>query len=342
MSKRSILRSCGALLAAACLAAPAGAAAKLRVVATVPDLASLAESVGGDDVEVTTLAKGPQDPHFLEPRPSFIRAMHDADVFLMVGMELEVGWVPPLLSSARNGAIMQGRPGHLDASSAIVPIEVPQGVVTRAMGDVHPYGNPHYLSDPVNGLRVAALLRDRLSELRPERSAAFAERYRGFARELAVRLVGREAAAAHDPEEIVRAVEEGRVDAVLGRPPGGWLGAVRGAAGRPAVEDHKLWEYFARRFGLRPIATLEPLPGIAPTTRHLAEVVEEMKVDQARLILSSAYFDPRHARWVAERTGARIVPLAHQVGAREGTSDYLSTVDYNVRALQEALGASGG
>ena len=113
---------------------------------------------------------------------------------------------------------------------------------------------------------------------------------------------------------------------------------MRSARGRPAVEDHKLWEYLARRFGLRPVATLEPLPGIAPTTRHLTEVVKQMEQDRVGLILSSVYFDPRHARWVAERTGARVVPLAHQVGAREGAVDYLSTVDYNVRVLAEALG----
>jgi ABC-type Zn uptake system ZnuABC Zn-binding protein ZnuA len=267
--------------------------------------------------------------------------MHDADLFVMVGMELEVGWVPPLLTSARNPAILPGNEGHLDASRAIVPLEVPQGVVTRAMGDVHPYGNPHYLTDPVNGLRVAALLRDRLSELRPEQATSFADRYRRFAADVAARLVG-PGAAGRDPEQVVRAVEEGHVEALLGGPPtGGWLGALRGASGRDAVEDHKLWEYFARRFGLHPVATLEPLPGIAPTTSHLAEVVDEMKRERVHLILSSIYFDPRSTSWVAERTGARVVPLAHQVGAREGTVDYLSMVDYNVRALGEALQAGG-
>jgi zinc/manganese transport system substrate-binding protein len=331
-----------ALLCGLLLAARPARGEPLRVVATIPDLGSLAESIGGEDVAVTTLVKGPQDAHFLEPRPSFVRAMHEADVLILTGMELEVGWVPPLLNSARNRRILPGAPGYLDASAAIVPMEVPQGAVNRSMGDVHPYGNPHYLTDPVNGLRVAALLRDRFGEARPERAQAFADRYRAFASALAARLVGAERAAGHDPEEIARAIEEGRVDALLGGPPGGWLGAVRAAQGRPAVEDHKLWEYFARRFGLRPVATLEPLPGIAPTTRHLAEVVDEMKADHVGLILSSAYFDPRHARWVAERTGARIVPLAHQVGSRDGASDYLSTIDYNVRALQEALNGVGG
>jgi zinc/manganese transport system substrate-binding protein len=342
MSKQRFAGILAAFVTAALAAAPAGAAGMLRLVATVPDLGSLAETVGGDDVSVTTLVKGPQDPHFIEARPSFIKAMHEADALVLVGLDLEIGWVPALLSSARNVAIRAGAPGHIDASRAIAPLGVPQGPVTRAMGDVHPYGNPHYLSDPINGLRVAALLRDRFSELRPDAAAAFAERYRRFAAEVATRLVGAEAVAGKDPEEIVRAIEEGRADEVLGAAPGGWLGTLRGARGRPAVEDHRLWEYFARRFGVRPVATLEPFPGIAPTTRHLAEVVAEMERDHVDLILSSAYFDPRHANWVAERTGAKIVPLAHQAGSREGTGDYLAAIDYNVRSLANALGRAGG
>jgi len=332
---------CRFALALAALAGPAGAD-PLRLVATLPDLGSLAETVGGEEVEVDVLVKGPQDAHFLEPRPSFIRALHEADLFVVNGMELEVGWVPPLLRSARNPDILPGAPGYLDASRAIAPIEVPQGRVDRSMGDVHPEGNPHYLTDPVNGLHVAALLRDRLTERRPEAAAAFAERYRGFASALAARLVGPEAAASRDPEQLVRAIEEGRVEALLGGPPGGWLGTLRSARGARAVEDHKLWEYFARRFGLVPVATLEPLPGVAPTTGHLAEIVAQMEREKVGLILSSVYFDPRHASWVAERTGARIVPLAHQTGARDGAGDYLATLDYNVRALAEALGSHGG
>jgi ABC-type Zn uptake system ZnuABC Zn-binding protein ZnuA len=332
-----------ALVVSFALAAAVGARAEpLRVVATVPDLGSLVEAVGGEDVAVTVLVKGPQDPHFLEPRPSFVRALHEADAFVVVGMELEIGWVPPLLKTARNPAILPGGRGHVDASGAIVPLEVPQGAVSRAMGDVHPYGNPHYLTDPVNGLRVAALLRDRLSELRPEAAPAFAERYRRFAGELAARLVGADAARGRDGEELVRAVEDGRVAALLGEAPAaGWLGALRAAQGRPALEDHKLWEYFARRFGLELVGTLEPKPGIAPTTSHLEEVVRGMQQGGVGLILTSPYFDPRHARWVAERTGARVVELAHQAGAREGTPDYVATVDHNVRALAAALGGPG-
>lgn len=341
MTKRRV-RPLAALLAATLCAAHASAGEELAVVATVPDLASLAEAVGGDDVRVTALVKGPQDPHFLEPRPSFVRTLHGADLFVLVGMDLEAGWVPPLLASARNAAIQPGARGYLDASGAIEPLGAPPGAVSRAMGDVHASGNPHYLCDPLNGLRVARRLRERLAELRPARAEAFAARERRFAEALVARLVGPEAAAGRDPDEIARAVEEGRIESLLGGPPGGWLGVARAAAGRGAVEDHLLWEYFARRFGLRLVATLEPLPGVAPTTRHLAGVVATMEREGAGLILSSVYFDPRHARFVAERTGARIVPLAHQVGAREGAADYLSTVDSNVRALARALGQPGG
>jgi zinc/manganese transport system substrate-binding protein len=328
-----------ALFLAAALAAASAGAEPLRVVATLPDLGDLAARIGGPEVAVTTLVKGPQDAHFLEPRPSFVRALHEADLLVLNGLELEIGWVPPLLSSARNPNILPGAPGYVDASRAVVPIEVP-AAVSRAMGDVHAQGNPHYLTDPCNGLRVAALLRDRLAAADPAHAAAFADRYRAFGAELAARLVGADAARGRDPEAVVRAVEEGPLEAFLGGPPGGWLGAVAGPP-RDAVEDHKLWEYFARRFGLRPVATLEPLPGVAPTTSHLAEVVERMQADRVGLILSSVYFDPRHAAWVAERTGAKIVPLAHQVGAREGTGDYLAAIDANVRALAAALAAPG-
>jgi ABC-type Zn uptake system ZnuABC Zn-binding protein ZnuA len=301
------------------------------VVATNPDLGDLVQQVGGDEVSVTLLAKGPQDPHFIEPRPSFIRALHRADVFVQQGMELEIGWAPSLLESARNPEIMPGGAGFVDASRAIDPLEVPTGRFDRSMGDVHPLGNPHYLTDPINGLRVARLLRDTLSTLRPDAAESFAIRYRDFARRLAVALVGEELAAERDPEDVAR-------DVVTGNLPetprlAGWLGTLRAEPPSKAVQDHLLWPYFARRFGLELVATLEPKPGIAPTTRHLQAVVERMKADQVGLVLASPYFNPRHARWVAEKTGARVVPMAHQVGSREGTPDYLATIDFNVRAI---------
>jgi len=310
-------------------------AAPLRVVATVPDLADLARTVGGDAVEAMSLAKGPQDPHFVEAKPSFVRQLHDADLLVAVGLDLEAGWLPPLLQAARNPRVSPGEAGHLDASRAIAPLDVPKGAVDRSMGDVHPLGNPHYLTDPLNGLRVARAIAERIAQLRPEAAAGVAARADAFERRLVERLVGEALVAKEAPGEIARAVERGELDALLARSGatlGGWLGLL-GAERRRAVEDHRAWSYFARRFEVELVAALEPLPGIAPTTRHLAAVVEQMKAQQVGLVFSTAYFSPDAAKFVAAQTGARIVPLAHQVGSRPGTDDYLSAVDWNVRQL---------
>ena len=334
------LRSGAFLALCFALAASPAVAETLRVVATVPDLADLAQTVGGDAVSVTALVRGPQDAHFVEPRPSFIRTLHDADLLIRVGMELEVGWLPTLLQSARNPALQPGAEGHLDASTAIVPLEVPAAGVDRSMGDVHPYGNPHYLSDPLNGLRVARLIAERLARLRPAEAAQFEARRDAFTRGLLERLVGVALAGATTPDALETALARDELDALaaeLGVPVGGWLGTLRSARGTPVVQDHRLWPYFARRFGLVPVMELEPRPGIAPTTAHVAAVVERVEAQKIPLILASSYFDSRTAERVAERTGARVVVLAHQVGAREGTDDYLATIEYNVRQVSGAL-----
>jgi ABC-type Zn uptake system ZnuABC Zn-binding protein ZnuA len=317
------------------------AAKPLDVVATVPDLGALARSVGGDQVDVTVLAKGPQDPHYVEARPSFIRKLHDADLYLEIGMELELGWAPVLLRSARNSGVLPGSSGYLNASTAIRPLEVPTIPVDRSMGDIHLYGNPHFLVDPVRGLRVAALIRDKLVELRPAEAAGFRERYDAFGKELMQRLVGSELASRHAPGALADAIESGRLEALAAEDElavGGWLSEARALAGMRAVEDHRAWVYFADRFGLDLIGTLEPRPGIAPTAGHLREVVEAMQAEGARVILSSPYFDPRHARWVSERTGAGVAAMAHQVGSRDGAGDYLELIDYNLRQVLEASG----
>jgi ABC-type Zn uptake system ZnuABC Zn-binding protein ZnuA len=307
----------------------AAAAGPLRVVATTSDLGDLTAVVGGEDVDVTVLAKGPQDAHFVEPRPSFVSALHRADVLVQIGMQLEIGWLPALQRSARNPDVVTGGRGLVDASTAIVPLEVPAAQTDRSMGDVHPFGNPHYLTDPLNGLRVARLLSDRLGELRPDRAAAFAARYQAFARRLVEELVGPDRVVGRSPEEVAAAIEEGRDTGPLG----GWLGRARAKPDIVAVQDHRLWPYFASRFGVSLLDTLEPRPGIAPTTAHLTRVVERMRAEHATLILASAYFDPRHAAFVSERTGARVAPMAHQVGSREDTGDYLATVSHNVTAV---------
>jgi zinc/manganese transport system substrate-binding protein len=320
-------------------------AAPLDVVATVPDLGGLVRTIGGDQVSVSIITKGPQDPHVVEPRPSFIRRLHDADLFVQTGMDLEIGWAPVLLQGARNPKILPGGRGHLDTSSVVTPLEVPAAGSDRSRGDLHPYGNPHYLTDPVHGLRVAALLRDALGRLRPDELAGFEERYARFVRQTLERLVGPELVASYGPDELVDLLDSGRLDAELSARGqldllGGWLAEMRPYAGTRAVEDHQFWAYFAHRFGIELVATLEPFAGVAPSTRQLARVVEMIRAEKIPLILSTTYFDPRHADWVAERTGARVVLLAHQAGARSGADGYLGAIDYNVRQVVTALGAA--
>jgi ABC-type Zn uptake system ZnuABC Zn-binding protein ZnuA len=319
-----------------------GDARPLHVAATVPELGSLVREIGGDQVTVTVFAKGTEDSHSVEAKPSFIKVLSQCDLYVQMGMELEMGWAPVLLQNARNGRVLPGTRGYLDASTAIAPVDVPTGPVDRSMGDVHPAGNPHYLLDPVNGLKVARLIRDRLIELRPERRPSFEQRYDAFRQRLGVALVGEALAQKYDPEKLAILDDAGKLADFLNTQGDaghlvGWLGVLRPYYGVKVVADHNLWPYFARRFGLSVVAFLEPKPGLPPTTKHLNEVIELMRAQRIRVALANPYFDPRAAQLVAQQTGARIVKMAHQVGARPGTDDYLQMVDYNVRQLAVAL-----
>lgn len=225
------------------LAASVAGAAPLRVCATVPDLGAIVRAVGADDVDVTVFAKGTEDPHFVEARPSFVRSLADADVLVVAGLDLEVGWLPPLLQGARNPAVLPGAPAYLDASTAIEPLDRPSGPVDRSMGDVHPYGNPHYLLDPLNGLRVAALVRDRLGTLRPDARANFGARYEAFRRKIGEALVGAPLAAKYDAEKLALLAERGALDGFLDEQGdaarlGGWMAQMKKARGAKAVDDH--------------------------------------------------------------------------------------------------------
>lgn len=314
----------------------------IQVCATAPDLGSLAREVGGDQVSVTIFAKGTEDAHFIEAKPSFIKALSLCDLYIQVGMDLEIGWAPVLLQNARNAAVLPGARGYLDASRVIAPLEVPTGPVDRSMGDVHPLGNPHYLLDPLNGLKVARLIRDKLVELRPDAKAHFDDRYSAFSLRLATSLVGEWLAKRYDVEKLALLYEHGRLvtflkgqgEASLLR---GWLGRMLPHFGTKVVADHNLWPYFARRFGIAVIGFMEPKPGVPPTTKHLGVLAELMRTERVRTVLTVTYYDPRHARFISQQIGARVANLAHQVGAHDGTDDYLAMIDYNVRALATAL-----
>jgi ABC-type Zn uptake system ZnuABC Zn-binding protein ZnuA len=317
--------------------------APLQVCATIPDFGNLAQEIGGDQVSVNVFAKGATDPHFIEAKPSFIKTLSTADLYIQVGMELELGWAPVLLKNCRNANVQPGAAGFLDVSETITPLDVPQAPVDRSMGDVHPLGNPHYMLDPVNGIKAASLIRDRLAQLRPAKKDYFADRYDAFLKRIGKAMVGEKLASKYDVVKLATLMAHGKLveflktqndEALLS----GWFADLAGAPGTKVVGDHNLWAYFAQRFGLKVVGFLEPKPGVSPSTRHLGQVIKLIQSEGVKVILSAVYFDVKHAEFVSEKTGAKVLLMAHQVGSRTGTDDYISMVDYNVRQLKEALG----
>jgi zinc/manganese transport system substrate-binding protein len=278
---------------------------KLAVVATTPDLASIARAVGGDAVEVTALARPTEDAHFVDPKPSYILLLNKADVLIEGGAALEAGWLPPLLDSARNPRIALGAPGRVVASQRISLLEVPTAL-DRSMGDVHPYGNPHYLLDPVNAQTVAQTIADALCGVDHEDCDGYQAREREF------RLA---------------------IDEKLPQ----WQSQLSAARGQKVVTYHKNFDYFAQRFGLEVVDTLEPKPGISPSPTHLAALIPRMKAQGVRLIIAEPNRERRNPEFVAEKTGATVLLLPIMPGGGEAV-DYIGLIDYDVRQVAGVLG----
>jgi zinc/manganese transport system substrate-binding protein len=298
-------------IAVASFASARPAAAALKVVTTTSDLGALAKEVGGDKVQVDSFAKGYQDPHFVEPKPSFILLANKADLLIVVGRELEIGWLPPIITSSRNPKIQTSAAGYLDASNNVKILEIPTGQITRAMGDVHPAGNPHYWLDPGNGRRIAAAIRDKFSELSPADKAYFAQRYSDFDKRLA------------DAEKR-------------------WDATMAPYKGTKIVTYHRSWPNFVDRFGLDTIGYVEPKPGIPPSPSHTLELIDEMKRQNVKIILVEPYFDLKTPQSIANQTGGKVLVLAPSVGGTKEATDYISLFDYNVNTLASALKAITG
>lgn len=318
--------------------------ARHAVVAATPDLGALLAAIGGDRIDLTTLAKGPQDPHYLDPRPSMLYAIQRAELLVHTGRGLEDGWLPVLVDNGRNPNVSIGQLGNLDASRAVRALGVPGAGVDRSAGDLHMAGNPHYLLDPLCGLQVAAMLRDRCASLWPGERATFTANYDAFRQRLAVAMVGEGLAAPydHDVEQLAQAFARGVLADVLRQQGdldqlGGWFGALLPLRGARIVVDHDLWPYFAERFGLEVFGFLEPKPGVSPSTSHLEQLAARMRSAGVRAVLTTCYFPNRYARVLEQEVGAVVVPMAHQPGARAGTDDYVDFVGYNVRQVAGAL-----
>ena len=280
-------------------------AEKIKVVTTLPDLKSITEIVGGDAVDVFAIATGYQNPHFVDPKPSYILKLAKADLFVTVGLDLETGWVPPLLNSARNAKIQKGGDGYVDASVNVPLLQVPSSV-NRAEGDIHIYGNPHYWIDPVRGKNIARAICDGLERVVPDRRAMFEANLKAF------------------DEKIDAKTKE-------------WEAKMLPFRGAKIIAYHNEWPYLEERFGLKIVDFLEPKPGIPPTPNQLLKVIGEIKRDNIKVIISSPYFTTESADLVARQTGAKVAVLATSVGAEDGINTYYDLFDYDVNKLVEAL-----
>ena len=280
--------------------------APLNVVTTSEDLASLAREVGGDRITVEALGKGYQDPHFVEPKPSFITKLVKADLLILVGRELEIGWLPTLVTKSSNRKIQVGSPGYLDASLNVKILDIPTGQITRAMGDVHPMGNPHYWLEPGNGRRIAETIRTRLSELLPNERAYFDARYADFDRRLA----------------------EGEKR---------WDAAMAPYRGTKIVTYHRSWPNFTERFGLDVIGYVEPKPGIPPSASHTLTLIQEMKRQNVKIMLVEPYFDLKTPDAIKRQSGAEVLVLLPSVGGLPQVTDYIKLFDYDIELLATTL-----
>jgi zinc/manganese transport system substrate-binding protein len=301
------MRTPVALLATALLALTGFAEAPkpLNVVATTPDLAAIAREIGGPAVTVTALAKPTEDPHFVDPKPSHLVTLNRADVLIEGGAELELGWLPPLLDNARNDRIAAGAPGRIIASQGIRMLEVP-ATFDRSKGDIHSLGNPHFLVDPLDAKIVAANIADHFSRLQPASAEAFKANLQTF-------------------------------DATVDRKLAEWQKQLEPFRGAKLVSYHKDFVYFAARFSLDIVETLEPKPGIAPSPAHLAQVISAMQSSKARVILVQPYQNRKTAETVARQTQAAVLDMPQQPGALPNTATYFDLMDHLVRTLVAGL-----
>ncbi len=304
-----VYRTTIALLALALLAAPLASAKKLNVVTSTTDLAALAQEVGGDRINVESIAKGYQDPHFVEAKPSFLLKLRQADLLISVGLELEIGWLPPLITQCGNARVQVGAPGYLDASQFAEILEKPTGQITRAMGDVHPLGNPHYWLDPDNGRRVAKGIAAKLGELDPQDSSYFQQRFADFDKRLT-------------------AAEKN------------WDDQMKPYRGRKVVTYHTSWTNFARHFGLNVVGYIEPRPGIPPTPQHTIEIMQLMKRDNVKIELIEPYFDLKTPQSIGRETGAQVLVLLPSTGGEKGVDNYFKLFDYDIGLLTKAFNAT--
>jgi zinc/manganese transport system substrate-binding protein len=321
-------------------ASPGQAKDKLDIVTTTTNLESIARAVGGDWVNVSTISTGQEDPHFISAKPSYMLRAKNADLWIRVGLELEIGYESLILEGSRNLKIHVGSSGHLDVSEGIAPLEVPTEKVTRSMGDVHPLGNPHYWLDPYNGRIVARNICRRLKQLDPGHAADYDRNLAAFLLKLDGAMFGVRLLNTAGGDRLWRMQSDGSLDDFLKSqsvPLEGWAARLKPFEHVKLVTYHRSWIYFLSRFHLEDVAELEPKPGIPPGPAHILEVIETMKSSKAGVILMEPFYSRTDADAVAGKAGAKVVVAATAVNGQKEATDYVAMIDNIVTRLAGAL-----
>jgi len=280
-------------------------AGTIKVVTTTTDLKSITELVGGDKVSVSSIATGYQNPHFVDPKPSYIISLSKADLFVTVGLDLEIGWSPQLLSSSRNTKIQKGAGGYVDASQGIGLLQVPSAA-NRAEGDIHIYGNPHYWLDPLNGKVIARNIATGLERVDPSNKSTYETNLQAF----------------------FKKIDDKMKD---------WQSKMAPFKGTKIIAYHNEWVYLETRFGLNIVDFMEPKPGIPPSPSQLVKVIKEIKANSIKVIISSPYFTTSSSDVVAKQTGVKELTLATSVGAFDPIKNYFDLFDYDIQQLTAIL-----
>ncbi|MEP6846003.1 MAG: metal ABC transporter substrate-binding protein [Panacibacter sp.] len=300
MKKRLV--SIVAFMLLICAGAHAGT---VKVVTTTTDMRSIAEMIGGDKVSVTSIATGYQNPHFVDPKPSYIIGLSKADMFVTVGLDLETGWSPQLLTSSRNNKIQKGSAGYVDASEGVTLYQVPTAA-NRGEGDIHIFGNPHYWLDPMNGKVIARNIANGLERVDPANKATYETNLKNFDDKIDVKM--RE-----------------------------WLTKMVPFKGAKIIAYHNEWVYFETRFGLHIVDFMEPKPGIPPTPSQMVKVINEIKANGIKVIISSPYFTTSSSDVVTKQTGTKALTLATSTGAFDSIKNYFDLFDYDIAQITAAL-----
>ncbi len=282
-----------------------GANATIKVVTTTMDTKSIAELIGGNKVSVMSIATGYQNPHFVDPKPSYIISLSNADLFVTIGLDLETGWSPQLVASSRNSKIQKGSPGYVDASEAVGLLQVPSAL-NRGEGDIHIYGNPHYWLDPINGKVIARNIANGLERIDPSNKAFYEANLNAFLAKVDVKLKE-------------------------------WEAKMAPFRGTKIIAYHNEWVYFERRFGLQIVDFMEPKPGIPPSPSQLVKVIGEVKADKIKVIISSPYFTTSSSDVVAAQTGVKVLTMATSTGAFPAVKNYFDLFDYDIDQLVAVL-----